>query len=555
MLEWFVAPQKRVKFNMIDDLQRDKLCASYSALLNGHAGDATQSTINQYVLAIEAVKRGVACCALPSTPSYFYGRGATLYDRVESSDCFSIAPPGQACRQKNDFVLPAVRIVNPGEEAFVANIHVKDGIIVSIYDPNSALKSDAQVMHEYAGHVVMPGLIDMHVHMPAKNILNLTPHFLRMFIAHGVTGFREAGDVDGSALLEIRRLQKDERVIAPRIAASYFFVGRPPFRWKNSIAYSSPDDAPSIIQKLKRVGASCIKLYENLTPEDIAVLKEHAEEAGLVVMGHVPSKLSIEEAMIPDAQHFFGVPAPASLRRDHVFSRAADWQKVAEARIREVVMACKTHAISNTPTLVTTDGLMKYKNYKEACEDMRGLMPSYYPNIIWHPTQGLPAYRGLTNVDFYSLEDAFQKKKQLVSELFKNECNLFLGTDTQQPFSIPGLSFHRELELFVECGLTPAQALQRATSAAAKRLGWHNTGEIRVGKNADLLVMKDDPTRSLSALKTLEQVIVEGQIQNVSDVRRQISSDLEHRERFLSRHGAAILAKLAMNRLAKNFIG
>jgi hypothetical protein len=209
---------------MINELQCDVLRPSIRAIHGGHAEAAGQNTLSQYMLAIEAVQRGIACCALPSTPSYFYGRGATLYDRVELSDWFSIAPPKQAGHQKNDFVLPAVRIVNPGEASFVASIHVKDGIIVSINDPNSTLKTDAQVMHEHAGHVVMPGLIDMHVHMPAKNILNLTPHFLRMFVAYGVTGFREAGDVDGSALLEVRRLQKDELAIAPRIAASYFFL-------------------------------------------------------------------------------------------------------------------------------------------------------------------------------------------------------------------------------------------------------------------------------------------------------------------------------------------
>jgi hypothetical protein len=453
------------------------------------------------------------------------------------------------------FVLPRVHVINPGRLAQIADIWVDGGRIVALQAPGSAVAQGYEILHHFAGRWVMPGLIDMHAHLPADNVLKLTPHFMCMFLAHGVTGIREAGDIDGTALVAARAWQLRMGNKTPRIAAANFFVGRPPFRWKNSLAYDTPEDAPRIIARLVAAGARCIKLYENLRAEDIAVLQRHAEQAGLVVMGHVPAALTLEEAGIRDAQHFFGVAPPASLRRGYVFNRAADWHAVDPPRLDAVASHCERYGLANTPTLSLSQGLLGYRTFDATQRLVQGRMPSFFGDVIWHPAIGIPAYRGLVSRDFDALEDAFEKKKRLVRELASRGCTLFPGTDTMQPFCMPGWSLHQELGLFVDAGLTPTAALKTATVDAATRLGWDDAGRVDAGCRADLVILSQDPTVSLSALESIQQVVVQGVVHDVAALRGEINADLQSRESVFQRIASKVLARLAMRRAARHFVG
>lgn len=526
---------------------------AYTNILGGDG-----ALIATWCSAMERLARHSACCAPTQAgpAAYFTGRGGlTALELPGSATDLPPAFQANANVPAGRFVLPRVHVINPGRPTQVADVWLDGGRIASLQPPGSDVAPGFKTLHHCAGSWVMPGLIDMHAHLPADNVLKLTPHFMRMTIAYGVTGIREAGDVDGTALAAVHRWQQKSGVPEPRIAAAHYFVGRPPFRWKNSLAYRTPDDAPRIVERLIAAGAQCMKLYENLRVDDIQVLQRHAEQAGLVVMGHVPSALSLEEAGIRDMQHFFGVPPPSSLRRDHVFSRTADWHAVDTQRIEDVAAYCERHGLANTPTLSINRGLLGYRDFHAAQKQLQGRMPSFFGDVIWHPANGLPAYRGLATSDFDALDDALDKKKQLVRELAARGCALFPGTDTMQPFCVPGWGLHQELGLFVEAGLTPTQALKTATVDAATRLGWTDSGRVDGGCRADLVVLSEDPTVSLSALESIQQVVVQGVPHEVSALRSEIDADLRSRESTFQRIASHVLARLAMRRAARHFTG
>jgi len=520
---------------------------------------ADEMEVARYVRAIEDLSLRCQCCG----PAFGAGWASCFDGRADDtppdwrpfplSEASTSPPPRPLA--SGAFILPRMRVINPTQPAFTADVYVDRGRIVELREPNDPRPAAFTVLEQCAGRYLLPGLVDMHAHLAGDNILRLGPHFLRLFLQHGVTTVREAGDADGSALPAARALLARDPSLGPRIVASFYFIGRPPFRWRNVLAYSQPSDAPRIIGRLQQVGAGCIKLYENLTAADLRVLQEAAAKADIRALGHVPTPLTLEQASIADAQHFFGVPPPQSLRRDHVVSRTADWQAVDERRMQAVVDHCVRHGLANTPTLVTTKGLLRYRDYDSARILCAGLLPSFFGEVVWNPQIGVPAYRHLGEQDMRNLMDALPKKMRLVNELYRSGAKLFLGSDTMQPFSIPGWALHRELELFVEAGIPPAVALRMATLDAASFLGLGDCGRIAKDARADLLVFERDPTQDIGHLDSLAQVIKDGVVHGAADLAAATRRELSRREKAFTRVSAHVLARLALHRAARHFVG
>lgn len=508
-----------------------------------------------WLAAFQDVASRAACCAQVNLASanYFMGRGWLGPLARESTQSAPSSNTIKTQARSNGIVIPAAQVLNPGKEIRLADVWIRDGIIEALMPTGSIAPEGYSLLEDCRGHWVIPGLIDMHVHLPSDNVLKLTPHFMRMFVAHGVTGLRETGDVDGTAIPAALDWKLKNPQLGPTIAFSKYFVGRPPFRWKNSLAYECEADAKEIVAQLKSEGATCIKLYENLREHDIRVLKETAEDAGLVVLGHVPTRLRYEQANLSDTQHFFGVPDPTSLRRDHVFSRTADWDTVDSHRLDEVVAHTVRHGLANTPTLTINKALMGYENPELLASSTAGRMPSFFSEVIWHPAKGLPVYRGLQTEDFERLHRAFEIKKNLFKQLYQAGCTLFAGTDTMQPFSIPGYTLHQELKNFVEAGMRPIDALKAATIDSAQRLGWFDKGQIIEGYRADVVVLRDNPAVNINALDTIHTVIIDGIPVRKVDIDREIKADLDSREMTFRKLSSRILATLAMRRAARNF--
>jgi hypothetical protein len=155
----------------------------------------------------------------------------------------------------------------------------------------------------------------MHVHLPPDNTLKLTQAASLLYMLHGVTSVREAGDLDGTAVAAARRLSDEKAHPAPRVFSCGPFVGAGRATFKNTIlledASESAADAAAL--RVKATGASFMKFYDGLTEPMIRALELACSKHGLKMMGHVPGGISYEDAHIAEVQHFFGVPEPATL--------------------------------------------------------------------------------------------------------------------------------------------------------------------------------------------------------------------------------------------------
>jgi imidazolonepropionase-like amidohydrolase len=458
--------------------------------------------------------------------------------------------------RNDDYVLPDVMLVEPDKPAREhVDLHVANGRIADIRPTGEGSAHRSSIVEKLRGHAVSPALTDLHTHLPPKNALNLTALFLLLHLRHGVVRTRDAGDIDGSATPAALKLLLSGALPGPEMHYAYYFVTTGRARWSNSLVYDHPDQAPEIIAQLQKVRATWVKSYENLDVPRLRALTEAAERAGVGVMGHVPTKLSVEEAAIPDSQHMWGVAPPGSLRRDHILNRAIDWHAVTPARLDAVVDACLAQKLVMTPTLASHAGLLRLADHEAESqrEDAR-LMPRLYRDVIWHPAYGLPSYRGISADDFDRARRALDLKLVLTRKLAEAGVPLRLGTDVQQPFVVPGASIHKEIGLFEQAGISRSTAWSWASRSAAQTLGIDDSGAIEVGARADLLTSAVPPLMPGWHPKQVSAVITGGKLVLAEDLDAAIDGELGRFEGTFGRYIAKWLVQFTLGRLTKNFV-
>jgi hypothetical protein len=416
---------------------------------------------------------------------------------------------------------------------------------------------DVRDVETYRGAFIHAGLIDLHVHLPTPSFLKLPELFALNYLAHGVTSVRSAGDITGQAVPSFFQAVKARNLIGPRVFYSGPFIGRGRARWKNTISYNHASEAAPIVEGHVDMGASCVKLYENLTSELISIIVRQGEAEGLKMLGHVPTALTVEEAGIPEPQHYFGVPLPQSLRRDQLVNRAIDWESVDQDRADQIVEHALRTGTAHLPTLTVTSGILLHGDHKRSKHDARlSLLPAIYRDVVWHPKIGLPAYRNLDRSDYSRAHAALQKKLRLTGQLYKNGAILYIGTDTTQPFVVPGVSLHDEINFFVDAGVPRSSALEICTRRAGQRLGSQlRIGEISPGYAADFFISHQSPLSENWTVDNIEAVGVGGRISDIKEVRQTIKSALSRCDGLLLRPLSKLLASSAMKKLAKDFVG
>src|SRR5882724_6039067 len=273
-------------------------------------------------------------------------------------------PSPPPCAAQGRFDIAGVTVINPARDRRAgAKIGIADGTITGISEEALGAAS------EFAGCFALPGLIDMHVHLPPDNALKLTAGATLLYLLHGVTSLREAGDLDGTAVEAARRLSREGVHPVPRVFCCGPFVGAGKATFTNTILLEDASDATAEAAALRvtATGASFMKFHDGLTEPMIRALERACARHGLKMMGHVPAALSYEDARIAEVQHFFGVPEPSTLERNALINRSCDWRSVDERRMDAIVEATLKFGIANTPTIVTNQRILGYLDYDAAC--------------------------------------------------------------------------------------------------------------------------------------------------------------------------------------------
>jgi imidazolonepropionase-like amidohydrolase len=367
------------------------------------------------------------------------------------------------------------------------------------------------------GRYLIPGLADTHVHLEYFT----DPSILRAFLEHGVTTVR---NMDGRPyLLEWRRRVAAGELAGPDIVtAGPLLDGSPPLRDDNLVVRDAAEARAAVIAQ-DSAGYDFVKVYTNLSREAYQAILTTAAEHELPVAGHVPRPLNVTDVLTGGQkaiEHLDGyddlIEADSSPYRGRWhwsklhMGMPADTGKIARA----AELTART-SVWNVPTLVVKTKLAPLPVMQGWLRelDLSHLPPAVRAN--WDPTTWDAGYRrqleSLGARELSILEAGRVNRGRLVRALSAAGAGVLVGTDTPNPFVLPGASVHEELRLFVEAGLTPYAALAAATREPARFLRrLEATGTIEPGKQADLVLLDGNPLADIRNTERITAVIVRG---------------------------------------------
>lgn len=388
-------------------------------------------------------------------------------------------------------VVAGNRIAAIGPEGEAGNVKI----------PAGALQIDA------SGMTLIPGLWDMHVHVDAGSGA--------LHLAAGVTSVRDlANDLDEVAELA-RRWNADE-ALGPRIVNGGMIDGRGPFAGPTKLFVDTPEEARAAIDELARRGYLQVKIYSSIKPELVPVIADYAHAKGLRVSGHIPAFMTAEQAVrqgYDEIQHinmlflnFWPNEVPDTrtpARFTEVAARAAGLDLAGEP-VQSFLELLKARGTVIDPTLSIFEDMFTARpgNPSPSLAPVVARLPPLFLRGALAGGLPVPEEPGMDQ----RYRDSFRALVRMVGELYKNGIPIVAGTD-----SVPGFALHRELELYVEAGIPPAEVLKLATLGAAKIARRdQDLGSLEIGKLADLVLVLGDPTKDLSALRNPQLVLKNG---------------------------------------------
>ncbi|HEV8715571.1 MAG TPA: amidohydrolase family protein [Candidatus Binatia bacterium] len=427
---------------------------------------------------------------------------------VVGTGVLALRPPTLAVPSQG-LVLSEVTVVDPGRDRRAKQTVSVEGEKIARIAESTVQESAGTNTGRFAGAYVLPGLIDMHVHFMSYPDRDL---FALLFLAHGVTTVRDTGNFDGS-IWQTQQAILAGQIPGPRIfACGPILDGDPPV-WPQSRVVRTAEEAEAAVAEAAAHGANCIKAYSLLSPQALTAIHQAAAKRGLPVIGHVPLAVPFEQAHLTDVQHLTGVPPLFQIpTTDFIRAIATAWHALDATRSDAIIRASVEQNIAHTPTLVVAERLSRLLELQQNNDATSHLLPRYYRELLWNPQEGLPYMRGTSAQDAEALKQEIPKMKQFVRRLHQAGVRIHAGTDTPNPFVVPGASLQEELRLLVEAGFTPEEAWIAATRTAGESLREPKLGSIEEGAPADFLIFRDDPTKDLAALATLEAVVAQGRL-------------------------------------------
>lgn len=403
-------------------------------------------------------------------------------------------------------------------------IVIADGKIQSVSAGEGAnVPANAKVV-DLKGYTVLPGLVGMHDHMffpmggNPPMYSNMSSSFPRLYLALGVTTIRTTGSVAPDLDLETKKLIDSGRMIGPKMhITGPYLEGRGSFT-PVMHTLNGPEDARRMVNFWADQGATSFKAYMNISRAELRAAVEEAHKRGLKVTGHLCSVGyreaaeigidNLEHGLLPDSEFVAnkkldecpGAAVGASLR-DLDINGAAVKETIRTLVARNVAVT-STLPVFEAGAPLTQSGI--------------GAASAVLNPRVLSAMSTDARVRYLTNrarISPDSQSAALVRKSMDFERAFVAAGGLLLaGLDpTGNGGIVAGYGDLREVELLVEAGFTPVEAIKIASFNGAKFLGEDaRIGSIAVGKQADLIVVKGNPAANINDIEKVEMVFKDG---------------------------------------------
>lgn len=381
--------------------------------------------------------------------------------------------------------------------------------------PDGALRIDAR------GKYLMPGLAEMHAHIPPTDVTDeqVEPLFL-LYISNGITTIR--GMLGHPSHLALR-----DRIARGELPGPRIYTSGPSL---NGNSIPSPDSARAAVRHQKAMGYDFLKLHPGLTRASFDAIAAEARRLGIPFAGHVSAAVGVRralEARQATIDHLDGyvealVPEGAASGPSQFFGFNL-MAHVDLSRIPDLARATRDAGVWNVPTM----SLFLDFASDEAPEALAARQETRYlprPQV----ENWVNAVRNLRSNEAYSAESArrfLETRSAILAALHHAGARLLLGSDAPQVFNVPGFSIHQELQALVDAGLTPYEALASGTRNVALFFGAEREfGTVQEGKAADLILLDANPLADVRNVQRRAGVVVRGRWLPEEELRRRLAA-------------------------------
>jgi imidazolonepropionase-like amidohydrolase len=402
---------------------------------------------------------------------------------------------------------------------------ISKGKIESVSDSASAnVPQDALVL-DLHGYSVIPGLVGMHDHMfyPMGNGIfgEMAFSFPRLYLAGGVTTIRTTGSIEPYTDLELKKQIDKGETPGPKIHVTGPYLEGAGSWALQMHQLTGPEDATKTVNFWLDLGVDNFKAYMFITPAELFAAVAAAHKRGAKVTGHLCS-IGFREAAsigIDDLEHgllvdteFFpwkkAGECPEKL--DYEFTSKLDVQS---GPLHDTILDLVQHHVAVTSTLPVFEMIVPGRPTIQQ-RILDALSPDARSAVLNNKVHASDAslIRKRYQSDSSPWPAAFKKEMEFEHAFAQAGGVLLAGLDpTGMGGVIAGFGDQREVELLVEAGFTPLEAIHIATTNGAQFLGeLDRIGTIAPGKQADLVVIKGDPSKQIEDIENVETVFKDG---------------------------------------------
>ena len=391
---------------------------------------------------------------------------------------------------------------------------VRDGNIAAVGDASSVSPPAGATIFDLTGRTVMPGLVMMHEHLyytTGPGVYGqLGASFSRLYLAGGVTTMRTGGNTNGIMDINLARRIAEGELPGPGIDATAPYLNGPN-TFLQMHAIRTADDARKHVAYWADQGATSVKAYMQISREALKAGIDEAHRRGMKVTGHLCSVTYAEaiDAGIDNLEHgFFAATDFVTDKQPDVCPGQARGQQAVAAldergaAFQALVIKLVQRHVALTSTLTVFETFTPHRPTPPGLDVLAPELRDSFMRAYDRAQQNPQSIYSTLFAKGMALERAFVRAGGV----------LLAGTDpTGSGGVVPGFADQRQIELLVEAGFTPVEAISIATLHGAQYLGRDNRiGSIAPGKQADLVVVLGDPSTSIGDVRRVETVFKQG---------------------------------------------
>jgi imidazolonepropionase-like amidohydrolase len=429
-------------------------------------------------------------------------------------------------------VLTHVRIIDGTGAPAVEdrNVVIEGRKITSIERAADVVASEGTTVLDLHGYTVMPGIVGMHNHLfyiarpnldsrrhfdPPVLVTQMTFSAPRLYLAGGVTTMRTTGSVETYADLNLKHDIDAGKLPGPHLDVTGPYLEGSTSYFIQMPHLTSADDARQTVEYWASQGVTSFKAYMNITQAELKAAIDAAHKRGLKITGHLCSVTYQEAAElgIDDLEHGFFVNTQLDPdKKPDLCSESAGEETMARmdpssAEAKDLIQTLVSHHVAVTSTLPVFESEAGGGRPPLRQQVLDAMTPQAREDFFL--VRQRPASAPAPKID-----PAMLWKHELgLERAFVAAGGLLLsGPDpTGRGDVLPGFGDQRGIELLVEAGFSPLEAIKIATMNGAIYMGRDKQiGSVAAGKNADLVVIKGDPSKQISDVENVEIVFKDG---------------------------------------------